>query len=80
MQNKQQSSGGLWPPQQPAILTILISVRLGAAEAFTSATIYVAVKNFYFTIFLDAFEPSVYVMVRMQMPFAGALSLRPERS
>ena len=27
------SSGGLWPPQQPAILTIIISVRLGAAEA-----------------------------------------------
>ena len=46
----------------------------------TSATNYVAVKNFYFTIFLDAFDPSVYVMVRMQMPFAGALSLRPERS
>ena len=46
----------------------------------TPSTIYVAVKNFYFTIFLDAFDPSVYVMVRMQMPFAGALSLRPERS
>ena len=27
------SSGGLRPPQQPAILTIIISVRLGAAEA-----------------------------------------------
>ena len=27
------SSGGLWPPQQPAMLTIIISVRLGAAEA-----------------------------------------------
>ena len=27
------SSGGLRPPQQPAMLTIIISVRLGAAEA-----------------------------------------------
>ena len=27
------SSGGLWPPQRPAMLTIIISVRLGAAEA-----------------------------------------------
>ena len=26
-------SGGLRPPQQPTILTILISVRLGAVEA-----------------------------------------------
>ena len=41
------------------MLQILLVPDLVLRRPETSATIYVAVKNFYFTIFLDAFDPSV---------------------
>ncbi len=37
---KLNSSGGLWPPQQAAML-LVETIWLGAAEAFTSATVRV---------------------------------------